>query len=222
MRHQHASSHAPGFTLLETVIAISIIAFGIVSIISLSSSALVAGRATDHQFVAAELAREAIEVVRAQRDSNWLAYDADSATAWNAGLAHPTETADYSAVVTLSGAATRLNFTPDTPTSVCGSGALTYTCSTMWLDAANQLYFQTAENPPAFNYQNFTDAGFNRMVYLYPICRDATGDERIIAEGAACTAAETQVGLDVTAVVQWSEGEAPQQFTLEEQLYDWK
>lgn len=63
---------ANGFTLVETILAISILSVVIVTAGSLATSSIRIGGQNLHQFTAFHLAEEGIEVVRHLRDSNWL------------------------------------------------------------------------------------------------------------------------------------------------------
>ena len=73
--HQR-SSHA-GFTLIEGIIAIGIISTAMLVGLGLAFSNLTAAQANSDRIIAANLAREGIEVVRHVRDSNWLRQEAN-------------------------------------------------------------------------------------------------------------------------------------------------
>ncbi len=64
--------HSRAFTLIEVIIAISVIGLVITAAYGLTQSSLKIGRTTMNQFVAFHLAEEGLEVVRNMRDSNWL------------------------------------------------------------------------------------------------------------------------------------------------------
>jgi type II secretory pathway pseudopilin PulG len=72
----------PAFTLVETILAISIIGMIIVTVAQLTQSSVAMGRSAMNQFVALHLAEEGLEIVRNKRDSNWL-----QNKAWRNGLA---------------------------------------------------------------------------------------------------------------------------------------
>lgn len=59
--------------LLETIVAIGVIMTGLVSVMALTVSNLNTQREAATRYQAVNLAREGIELVRNQRDSNWLA-----------------------------------------------------------------------------------------------------------------------------------------------------
>jgi len=61
-----------GFTLLEGIIATGIIGAALIVGITLALSNLNAARANANRIIAANLAREGIEVIRNVRDSNWM------------------------------------------------------------------------------------------------------------------------------------------------------
>ena len=76
-----------GFTLIETMVAVTIIALAIAGPLTTASRAIVAGELSRDQFVASYLAQEGIEYVRAMRDDEFLALyppqPGTAATAWN-------------------------------------------------------------------------------------------------------------------------------------------
>lgn len=74
-----------GFTLVEAIVAMGVIAVGFVgSLVLLSKSAAQASALKD-RVVAAHLAEEGIEVIRNIRDTNWLSSSPD----WLRGLIEP-------------------------------------------------------------------------------------------------------------------------------------
>ena len=62
-----------GQGLLETIVAIGVMMTGLISVMSLVVSNLNSEREAATRYQAVNLAREAIELVRNTRDSNWLA-----------------------------------------------------------------------------------------------------------------------------------------------------
>ena len=61
-----------GFTLLEIMIAISVMTIGIMGIYALVPKIISIGGANNNRFIASQLAREGLEIVRNIRDTNWL------------------------------------------------------------------------------------------------------------------------------------------------------
>lgn len=228
------SRHNAGFTLLETVVAIAIILFGLVSLISLSTTSLVSGEITSDEFVAANIAREGIEVVRAQRDSNWLALSTNPASSvlWNDGLFQnqvgEPGGVDYTAVLTLDpGAPTYFDFSPDSFGDSC-TGTTPYDCSLLWQHHTDPIYFQAGEDLyPLFDPSVYTTTRFSRLLSLYPLCRSTVteSDEQVISSGT-CSAAlgptYEQVGIDIVVEVRWTGRGEPHSYTVEEHMYDWQ
>jgi len=62
----------PGFTLLETIIAISILSIGVLGVVGLITTSTRALGITKNQAIAANLAQEGVEIVRSVRDTNWI------------------------------------------------------------------------------------------------------------------------------------------------------
>ncbi|HZZ99217.1 MAG TPA: prepilin-type N-terminal cleavage/methylation domain-containing protein [Candidatus Paceibacterota bacterium] len=71
-----------GFTLIEVLVSLAILTIAIIPALYLSNSAANVGFAVRDNFIAAGLAQEGIEVVRAIRDTNWF-----NGRAFDSGLA---------------------------------------------------------------------------------------------------------------------------------------
>lgn len=71
-----------GFTLLETMIALSVITFAILGPISLASSSLRSASVSKNQIIASFLAKDAMEYIKNWRDDNYL----DGKSSWLFGL----------------------------------------------------------------------------------------------------------------------------------------
>ncbi|MFA6909292.1 MAG: hypothetical protein WC289_05465 [Patescibacteria group bacterium] len=83
MRFEPIQHNQYGQTLLEVIIAISVIIAGVLGTVTLIASSVKAGRAASDRLAAVNLAREAIEIVRNMRDSNWISVPLEL---WNQGL----------------------------------------------------------------------------------------------------------------------------------------
>ena len=89
---RHPTSGLRGFTLIETLVAITIITIAVSGPLFTASRAIVAAQIARDQLTASYLAQEGIEYVRAMRDNEYLsAYQASglnvSTAAWNNFLA---------------------------------------------------------------------------------------------------------------------------------------
>ncbi len=74
------------FTILEIIIAISILSFGVIAVYSAFTASVISTNYIYNRFVAANLAQEGVEIVRNIRDNNWL-----SGASWSAGLLNCTQ-----------------------------------------------------------------------------------------------------------------------------------
>jgi len=75
----HKLNNQNGFTLLEGIIAIAVITIGMMAALALSLSNMLTARENVRRVVAANLAREGLEVVRNMRDTNWVKRDSNLA-----------------------------------------------------------------------------------------------------------------------------------------------
>lgn len=71
-----------GQTLIETIVAIGLLTTGIIAGLAAAISSLGASDQGIQQIVAANLAREGVEVVRKIRDSNWYSGSLQNCDAW--------------------------------------------------------------------------------------------------------------------------------------------
>lgn len=60
-----------GFTLLETIVAVGVLAIGIVASLTLVSKSVQTVRMSQNRLIASYLAQEGVELVRNIRDGNW-------------------------------------------------------------------------------------------------------------------------------------------------------
>ncbi len=81
----HSESGA-GFTIVEIIIAISILSFGIVSVYSVFSGIVILTYNISLRFTAAYLAQEGVEIVRNIRDNNFINMVSNPNLKWSAGL----------------------------------------------------------------------------------------------------------------------------------------
>ena len=79
-----------GFSLLEVTVAISLILIGLIGVISLSLQNIKTQNINGNTFIASQLAKEGIELIRNKRDSNWF-----DKKLWNDSLASGKYKIDY-------------------------------------------------------------------------------------------------------------------------------
>ncbi len=176
--------------------------------LTLVSSSIRAEKNSESQITAGNLAREGVEVVRAIRDSNWLA-----GRSFDAGLTGASR--DYSGVPVFDPAANSwsIDFTPDAITSdwarvsryVAASG-----------NAVIGLMVQGATVPVGA-----VISPYRRLVSVDPLCDNGTGSYAIVTSGSDC-GANLKVGIRVTSTVQWATGGAAKTMSVEERMFDWR
>lgn len=148
-----------GQTLLEVMLAIGIMVFGVISIISLSITSSVMARRTSKELVATQLAREGVEAVHNIRDSNWLAIDDGEAVSWNTNLYNTILPTDYTTVPVFNstGAAGGVwsinNWAVNNPTKICLN--------------SSHIYIQRLNNNPCP--PGFTETPYRRLLTITPI-----------------------------------------------------
>lgn len=75
-----------GFSLLELIVAITVLGTGILGAVALINRTISAGSTVRDQFIAAVLAQEGMEVVHNIRNTNWVKGASDGVTLWGDGL----------------------------------------------------------------------------------------------------------------------------------------
>lgn len=206
-----------GQGLIEAVAAITIITISLSAIISLVVISLSAGRESKNRIIATNLAREAIEIVRNKRDSNWL--DIEAATAgveWDIGFYGPGK--DYSGIIKFDETENNddfadwdFQFQPDDINDGISDRCRIY--------LKNGIYKQS---------KNDINGGiltkYKRLIKLNPICELPDGSESILIDGAECndTAGGVKIGIQVIAQVDWMESGRNCSLLLEDRLYNWK
>lgn len=210
----------PSQTLLEAILAIGIIMTATIGATTLVVSTITSGRTSQDKIIAANLAREGLEVVRGTRDSNWLQRsqnvldDSGSLYRWDSApaslsdiisglgpqgnlyycfsLSKTTFTADWTFRVVLNG-------NPDGTVSSC-----TASVPVLLASSATDKYY--TQGPCPLNY-SCAPTKFLRTVQVQ---RDS--------ESLSFGSAEF---LRVTSIVDWND-HGQKEYALTEKLYDWR
>ncbi|MDP3970365.1 MAG: hypothetical protein Q8P90_01560 [bacterium] len=203
-----------GQTLLESLLAITVIVVGVVSLISLLVNARVSAEASLEEAVAGQIGRETIEAVRFIRDSNWLKREAGLGVNYYDGLRGGSDADDYNGIYAWNpeGSAETAVLFDFTDNSINDDSAIVYQ------DVMN-YYRQSIIPQPGW-----VDTGFRRWVSLYPICFDTTtGLEYLLTSDGTNCAYDLEVGIQVIVQVQWK-GRAGlvHDRLIEDRLYNWK
>jgi hypothetical protein len=193
-----------GQSFIEAMVAITVIITSISSSLALIQSSITASRIGGMQVVAANLAREGLEVVRGLRDTNWLA-----GRSFAIGLVDAGGNKTARPILDAVNGGWTLSFEP---TSLTAANAAIY--------VTDEGVHRQADSQPS----GTSISPYTRILTLQHICRDeGTGSERIVGGNVTCLGSETLAGLAVLTTVRWR-GVAGQFQTLaaEERLYDWR
>lgn len=194
--------------MLEAIIAIGIIATSVSASLTLVQSSISAEKESEAGIIATNLAREGIEVVRALRDSNWLA-----GVVWDQGFSASGN--DYTSILVFdpSTNAWSLSFATDLITE---PGAAVYRYPAEAGYATEGLYIQ-AQSQPA----DTVFTGFTRLITTNPICDDGTPTYSIISS-SSCGAME-KIGMQVISSVAWiAAGGRTREITVEGLMFNWR
>jgi len=192
--------------MLEAIIACGIISTAVSSALTLVQLSISAEKESENNIVAANLAREGIEVVRAIRDSNWLADDV-----WDKGLEG--DSFDYTAVPVFSPQANSwsLDFTPNDIADAT-AGVYRYTAGSDV--AAIGLQVQAAAQP-----EGTVALPFSRLLTLDVICQN--GEVREVKEsGTGCVG--TKIGVRIRSRVHFKVSGRSRDIEAEESIYNWR
>lgn len=159
---RHPTSGSRGFTLIETIVAITILTLAVVGPLFTASRAIVAARVASHQLTASYLAQESVEYVRMLRDNHYLAaYQNNPATASTTGWAN------FRAALVPCAASNGCTFDPTIPElSSCTGGA----CARLYL-LANGVYSQQ-------NVSGSSITPFTRTINTSAVSED---EERVVS-----------------------------------------
>ncbi len=237
-----------GFTLIEGIIALGIISTTLVIGLSLAISNLTAGQDNSDRVIADNLAREGLELVRDNRDTNWVRKMANlSPNNWdynpNGG-----GTALYGYVdpdITWpSGYFTFGNGYFQLLPAVANGGsydliscmqagnvAAAIGCQVKKYSLGNwRMYYQYSADltKPPYNQSGVKDTRFFRRLLLEPICW--TGTTEYVSQIAGtdapatwgtCKSGGSVIGVSVTSQVVWLRATKILEASAKERMYDW-
>lgn len=202
-----------GFTLIELLIAISVFMIGIMGAFSLSLHNLNTARENYQRVIAADLAREGIELVRNVRDSNWLAREANvdnpdtielDVYNWDQNFTKKNFLVDYDTVGFI-------NFDVE-PADL--ADAIIDSKSILYLN--NNFYSHDSAGSPTV---------FRRAINLQAICLDDSipgSPVESIETDLICNSAQEKIGFQVTSRVQYTYGGRTQILDAVEKIYNWR
>lgn len=229
-RYPVKSSTTRGFTIIEAIIAVGIIGSALIVGLSLAYSNLTSAQENNQRIIATQLAREALEVVRNVRDSNWLKraanYDKDGLTNgiqlynFNDDTGGVPLTNYVDIMLDQSLPHSNYMFTEQVATSdlLPCIQAGTAACRVQKKDG---VYFQNSLQVGEFT-------PFYRRVTLKPICYKASVDFDFVdfdpaAADMLCSSGNPMLGFVASADVIWKRGgDKISEIQAKERFYDWR
>lgn len=191
-----------GQTIIELLIAFSVIVVGLFAAATLTFSNLNTVDRDLDEVVVINIAREGIELTKQIRDSNWLA-----GRAFDEGLVDKAS-GNLTATPVWDGIRLAPSF---------DFAAKDFT------DANTTIVRMNAPEAPSFFANSNaaasivgSDTPFKRLLAFYPICED------MIARKTGTCGTLKKSGIRVESRIQWSRKGSVKNFVLYEDLYDWK
>jgi len=200
-----------GFTLVEVLIAIGVFTVGIMGAFTLALANINTIAENFNRVLAANMAREGVEIVRNMRDSNWLKQDANEycgsyICSWDYGLDAGFYYIDYSDAGLTSFSC------PDIDT--CIQGCTNAAVCTFYLNG--NFYDHTISS-------NITN--MSRIIQIENICLNDSGASPIesYSSSACSTLGLEKIGIRVTSRVRWARQQT-EFFDIDavELMYNWR
>lgn len=191
--------------MIETLVALAVILAATVGPVSLITSSLADFSFSKNKLVAANLAQEGIELVRAIRETNVICDTLNGATIWpwneNPELPNPPGGNPFSN--TTAGVAVDL-----TTTTNCGAGGASIVVPILSTSCSQKLRF----DPSTGIYGNSgpQESAFSRCVSIR--VPSASPDSGISASDQ----------MDIVSTVTWNEKGNSKSLVLQERLYNWR
>jgi len=182
-----------GFTIVETLVAVTILMIAVVGPLTIVNQALRAAKDANNQMIASNLAQETMELVKNQKDQNTTA-----GVTWLNGISSPatpcTQTDPKSNLASLA-CDMQFGTSPDSYQYITCGGSGLNNCQLFKTTTGNTSTSYTHAGPP------YVQTPFTRYYYLNPV----TGDPTMLYQ------------VLVRVVVSWSSGSG---YTNQVQLQD--
>ena len=184
------------FSLIEVMVAITVIMVGLIGVLGLIIYNISISRASPEKVVAVNLAQEGIEIIRNMRDSNWLA-----GNSWDENIEGEAGGKDYILHVNEPDDLTQ---GWDINTVGAGNDWKTY----VYYDTNDNFYGQSKwkENVDPQFPDNWQKTIFSRRITITKN-----------PDGNACTE-----DIGVVCTVNWTDRTGSHSVSLEDRLYNWK
>ncbi len=183
-----------GFTLLEVLIAITILIFAITATFTAAQSGLSSSAESKNQVIAFYMAQEAVEYIRNTRDTNALL-----SQSWLLGIADPSTPSDpcYSNVIGTPGKTCAVDMLATTKLFSCPTG--TGSCPAITQDTASSdaTYGMYSTQTGG----GWTSTNFKREIQITVISNDEAS---------------------IAVTVSWLQGSYSRNFVVHESIFNWQ
>lgn len=207
-----------GFTLVELIIAIAVFTVGIMGAFTLALANLRIARENQDRVIAADLAREGLELMRNIRDTNLLRLQDNEDCHPNPGL----QLCTYSTNIRRGLYAVDIydNY-PDVPPSLMGfcdnPGDNWFGCTCL-----NNGCDLNIDSNNYYSHDPGTVTNFVRRIATRPLCFDGT-TENFNFDPSGCVGANNiEIGLEVSVRVDWNRYGQSDNVMVKELLYNWR
>lgn len=192
-----------GFTLLETIVALSVILAAAIGPVSLVTSGLVDFSFAKNKLVAANLSQEGIELIRGLREDNIICDMLNGAPVWpwneDPALPNPGNTFMSSS----------FGVSVDNSTTIdCGIGGISMTVPILSASCSEKLRFDPATG--IYGYTGAEETIFTRCVQVKT--PPDSPDSGILPADQ----------MDIISTVTWSDRNSPRTLEIKERLYNWR
>ncbi len=203
---KYSENKTLGFTVLETLVAISIILIAITGPLVVISQSLKASLHARDEIVAFYMAQEAIEYARLLRDNNILPSDAESINWLTNDVMGPGALCENPAGLSQNRCVLIYNATDGHRFDTCNAGL----CSNVTIDSGG-IYGATGDGETIFKREIYFNKVLEPAGSSRAACLDPTGD--------GCDDRE----VSMTVVVTWTNpGGLESQYSTSERLFNWK
>lgn len=202
---QKSLASQKGMTFVEVIAALGVLLTGIIGGLTLTVFNLNTSVASENRLLAANLAREAIEVIRQKRDSNWLA-NLD----WYNGIIGDLAN-KYRLITKFDPAAASGDFWEFQDQTV---GIENCSDCQLYYDSSNGVFSHDPDG-------DFTT--FKRLITVNEICwQEMFEQEVILADGDHCQSyGLTAVGWQLTSQVTWHDNNMDHELKVIDRIFDW-
>ncbi|MHB8831368.1 MAG: type IV pilus modification PilV family protein [Patescibacteria group bacterium] len=202
------ATNCPGQSLVEMLIVLFVISVGLYAAVTMIFFNVNLQEQDADQTIAMNLAREALELVQNQRDSNWL-----SSSQFDAGMLD--QPGDCTAAPAWDGTNVPDPFFDFTPNAIAQARIYKSTKSASLGMFTNVVSTSTTD--------------FYRLLTFAPICQDVNDATKKAAADGLCACPPTglpaytkQVGLRAKVDMQWYRKSRPLKLTIFSDFYDWR